>query len=717
MSESRFILTLIALLLAFAGGGYLVDHWDKPVAQPETVAATGAGAEAPPAAAPSETRALEPPAAVTAEAETRVRKEFDTAAADAAAEAEAKAAAETKAGEPAASTASSRSLALQPELVKLDTALLSADTVSVIAGKAPMGTEVTLLGNGTPLGKATADESGAWTIVIEEPLAPGIYKLRLSAIASAGGAAVVRDAGEVTVEALVEEAVASAAPSTAEAGGNRTETTAGASVETAPQAALPASTEQAQVAPPVAEITVPAAVVEIAGVPPDLLARPDPAASEPPAAVGEATSVAAQPTAEAAETAASSPSQAEPAGEAAPAQVAENDDTLATQAGDVADRITSMFTDWLNATKEQAEEAAKTFSLASASYEPAAVGPGVVTLSGRGPAKARVQVSVDKQAIGATEIAESGRWLLEVTRLLQPGAHAVRAEILAADGTLIVGRDLTFQSSSPPVAVAVATAPVTAGESGNGSEASATIPLVVSSVSYEAMGPKQGRVTVSGRAEAGAAIAVAADGERIGSATATSQGTWELASDTWLDAGAHAIRAERLGDTGEVIERTLSEFVREPAAVEVASAAPDETVASQASQSEPQALPAKPQKRKARSIRKRTQLAAKVHQAGKRAKRPVVAEPRSSGYHIVNIVRGNRMSRVRVRAPGRKGRIMSFVVPRGPGWYRVRRGDSLWRIADRWYGDGKSYPVIAGFNATRVPVPDRVRPRQRLRVP
>lgn len=732
MSGYRFILALVSLVFIFVGGGYLIDHWDKPLRHPGTVPGKDAGTSIP-ATEPvvtAQTRAAEEQTPATVGIETRARKEFDAAAADAAAEADAKAAAETPTGEHETSTATPRSIVLRPELVTLDTAQLSATTASVIAGKAPTGTEVTLLANGAPLGQATADESSAWTIIIDEPLAPGSYKLKLSAVSSAGGAAVVRDAGEVSVETPASETVAGQAPAAAEAAGapasqaGQAEPTNETSTSAATQASTPAAEAQAQAtvsAPvPAVEITVPAPSVEIAGVPPDLMtpsgpAKPD---SEAPT-VAAATADVAPPAAESADNAASATSQAEPASEAAPVQVAQNDDSLTTQAGEVADSITTMFTDWLNATKEQAEEAAKTFTLANASYKPTADGAGVVTLSGRGPAKAKVQVMVDRQALGSTDIADSGRWLLEVPKRLQPGEHAARAEILAADGTLIVGRDLAFVSASPPEVVAAA--PATAGESEASTPGLAPIPLVVSSVSYEAMGAKQGRITVSGRAQAGASIAIAADGVRIGTAIATPQGTWELASDTWLDAGAHAIRAERLADNGEVMERMLSEFVRSPTELEVASSAPEvvETpTETEVVDAEPQSAAAKPRNRKVRSqARRRMQLAAQRHRTGKRSNRQEAAEQKSSGYRIVNVVRGKMVSRVRVRTPGRKGRIVSFVVPKGPGWYRVRRGDSLWRIADRWYGDGRSYPVIAGFNAARVPVPDRVRPRQRLRVP
>ena len=62
------------------------------------------------------------------------------------------------------------------------------------------------------------------------------------------------------------------------------------------------------------------------------------------------------------------------------------------------------------------------------------------------------------------------------------------------------------------------------------------------------------------------------------------------------------------------------------------------------------------------------------------------------------------------------------IVQRGRGLkkgrvYVVRKGDSLWKIAKRYYGDGKRYRLIAQANRRKISNPNRIRPRQRLVVP
>ncbi len=59
--------------------------------------------------------------------------------------------------------------------------------------------------------------------------------------------------------------------------------------------------------------------------------------------------------------------------------------------------------------------------------------------------------------------------------------------------------------------------------------------------------------------------------------------------------------------------------------------------------------------------------------------------------------------------------------PPGPApltWtYVIRRGDTLWSIAARHFGDPRQWPVIHAANAARLPNPDRLVPDQRLTLP
>jgi colicin import membrane protein len=52
-----------------------------------------------------------------------------------------------------------------------------------------------------------------------------------------------------------------------------------------------------------------------------------------------------------------------------------------------------------------------------------------------------------------------------------------------------------------------------------------------------------------------------------------------------------------------------------------------------------------------------------------------------------------------------------------PGWYIVRRGDTLWKIAARHYGKGRRFPVIYRANTRRIADPDLIFRCQRIYLP
>jgi nucleoid-associated protein YgaU len=49
--------------------------------------------------------------------------------------------------------------------------------------------------------------------------------------------------------------------------------------------------------------------------------------------------------------------------------------------------------------------------------------------------------------------------------------------------------------------------------------------------------------------------------------------------------------------------------------------------------------------------------------------------------------------------------------------YVVERGDSLWKIAKRHYGDGEKWRKIYEANRDQIKDPDLIHPGQKLRIP
>ena len=78
---------------------------------------------------------------------------------------------------------------------------------------------------------------------------------------------------------------------------------------------------------------------------------------------------------------------------------------------------------------------------------------GVIALSGRGEPGTEVQVLVDDQIVGVTEVGSGGSWSLETT-VVEAGDHQLVVQTLDVEGTVM--------SESEPVSVSVTAPQVTA---------------------------------------------------------------------------------------------------------------------------------------------------------------------------------------------------------------------------------------------------------------
>ncbi len=50
-------------------------------------------------------------------------------------------------------------------------------------------------------------------------------------------------------------------------------------------------------------------------------------------------------------------------------------------------------------------------------------------------------------------------------------------------------------------------------------------------------------------------------------------------------------------------------------------------------------------------------------------------------------------------------------------WHEVTKGETLWKIAERYYGDGSLYPKIFDANKDVLKDPNLIRVGQKLRIP
>ncbi len=50
-------------------------------------------------------------------------------------------------------------------------------------------------------------------------------------------------------------------------------------------------------------------------------------------------------------------------------------------------------------------------------------------------------------------------------------------------------------------------------------------------------------------------------------------------------------------------------------------------------------------------------------------------------------------------------------------YYEVKKGDTLWKIAEKFYGDGKLYKKIFEANTGTLKDPDKIKVGQKLKIP
>ena len=50
-------------------------------------------------------------------------------------------------------------------------------------------------------------------------------------------------------------------------------------------------------------------------------------------------------------------------------------------------------------------------------------------------------------------------------------------------------------------------------------------------------------------------------------------------------------------------------------------------------------------------------------------------------------------------------------------FYEIQKGDSLWKIAQNFYGNGNDYPKIFDANKEVIKDPDLIFPGQKIRIP
>ncbi len=207
--------------------------------------------------------------------------------------------------------------------------------------------------------------------------------------------------------------------------------------------------------------------------------------------------------------------------------------------------------------------------------------------------------------------------------------------------------------------------------------------VTFNSVDYQDTSPDSGKVALAGTGDPGARILLFLDEEPLGQLSIGSDGAWTFEADKKLGIGEHRFRADRVDEgTGVVIGQAAIGLIRmePPKEQQTAAAAPSAPSAPAAPAPEAGPTPA-PSAAQAPS-----QLA------------PQVAAAEESKPAAMS---GKQAHRKRQR----------------PRIYTVRRGDTLWEIAESYYAGGWHYRAIVRDNRRKIHNPRLIYPKQKFHMP
>jgi nucleoid-associated protein YgaU len=257
-----------------------------------------------------------------------------------------------------------------------------------------------------------------------------------------------------------------------------------------------------------------------------------------------------------------------------------------------------------------------------------------------------------------------------------PSVAAAEPQDLSSQPQTVYPKEEEAAAVQPEATPAEPSAPVVAAPPSEAKPPQPTkAPVVFKSVDYQDVGSDSGKVSLSGAGEPGARVFLYFDETPLGEVSVGSDGTWVFEAERKLATGEHKFRADNIeAGTGIVIGSTSIGIMRTEK-----PAPPKEEVAAAPT---PTPAPTPAPEAATPSPAPESQVA-----ATEEAKPAVTPEKRAK------------------RKPHR------------PRVYTVRRGDTLWEIAEAYYGGGWHYRAIVRDNKRRIKNPHWIYPRQKFHIP
>ncbi len=198
---------------------------------------------------------------------------------------------------------------------------------------------------------------------------------------------------------------------------------------------------------------------------------------------------------------------------------------------------------------------------------------GDVVMAGRAPPGWQIIVRDGEREVGRATANARGEWVLLPDRKVAPGSRQFRLTARSPDGrelgadsvvVLVVperqpptGAPASAKKPSPPLAVALPEKPggrarlLQAPTSTPAPEPEPGPKIAIDLIEIEG----DGRVAVSGHADAGAVVRVYLNEAVLGDARAGADGVWRLTPEQRIRPGSYTLRADRIGGDGAVLAR------------------------------------------------------------------------------------------------------------------------------------------------------------------
>jgi nucleoid-associated protein YgaU len=201
--------------------------------------------------------------------------------------------------------------------------------------------------------------------------------------------------------------------------------------------------------------------------------------------------------------------------------------------------------------------------------------------------------------------------------------------------------------------------------------------VVFKSVDYQDTSAETGKVALAGTGEPGAHILLFFDEAPLGEVVVEDDGTWVFAAEKKLETGEHKFRADRV-EGGVVVGSASIGLVR----MEQPKAPPKEEVAAETPPPAP---------------------ATGLESTPKAAATPPQPE--------------SQVAAAKEAKPASTGKKQAHHKRHRPKVYTVRRGDTLWEIAESYYGGGWHYRAIVRDNKRNIKNPHWIYPKQKFHIP